>query len=136
MTTSLTKLELFVQYNKARAAARRGDLDEIRVNRALGLLLCKDGGERPPSPERTGSGYNATIRSCDCPDSVYSGEVCKHRVVKMIEARIAQSQERERAILVSDWPTSRPVSPVTTAITMLSHATSAGRYVETTLKAE
>lgn len=75
----MNKSKLFSVYNKARVAARNGRLDTGRVNRALGVAQSKNA--RP---------YNTTITSCDCPDSLYRGATCKHRVALMMQKRMEQ----------------------------------------------
>ena len=79
----MNRSALFRVYNKARAAARRGELDEKRVNEALGILQRRNY-ERP---------YRTTIWYCDCPDSVYRGIVCKHRIALQIRHRMTQQME-------------------------------------------
>ena len=81
----MTKSEIFTQYNKARSAGVLNGLDPKRVNRALGLLQRKDGGEGKLSDYRT------TVKSCGCMDS-QMGNTCKHRIVRMIEYKI-ETQE-------------------------------------------
>jgi hypothetical protein len=73
----MDKSTAFRIYNRARAAARRGQLDEARVNRAFGLMQTK----------RRTTEYRTSIRACDCPDSVYNGTICKHRIALMMERR-------------------------------------------------
>lgn len=75
-----TRSQIFSVYNRARAAARRGLLDAKRVDRALGLLLRRDG-SRP---------YRTNVRACTCPDS-RRGSICKHRIAAMMRVRIAQA---------------------------------------------
>ncbi len=78
----MTKSEIFTQYNKARAAARRGKLDAKRVNRALGVAQSKT-----PRP------YITTARTCNCPDHIKNPAIaCKHMIAKMIEVRASQSR--------------------------------------------
>lgn len=73
----MTKSEIFTQYNRARAAARKGKLDPARVNRALGILQ-----NSTPRP------YLTTISSCNCQDhSRHPDIACKHMIAKMIEYR-------------------------------------------------
>jgi hypothetical protein len=74
------KSAIFTVYNKARAAARKGLLDEKRVNRALGLIQAKNA-NRP---------YNTTVKACDCRDA-QMGNICKHRITAMMKVRISQA---------------------------------------------
>ena len=74
--------QLFSVYNKARAAARQGKLDEGRVNRALGILQSNTGADRI-------SKYQATGRGCSCPDSQH-GHTCKHRIALWIAKRAGE----------------------------------------------
>lgn len=74
--------EIMTVYNKARAAARAGKLDEKRVNRALGLLMSKNS-NRP---------YNTTVKSCDCPDHAIYRNTCKHMIKNMMQVRISQAK--------------------------------------------
>jgi vancomycin permeability regulator SanA len=75
--------EIMTVYNKARAAARKGLLDEGRVNRALGLLMSGTNGNRP---------YNTTTKTCDCPDHIKTGKACKHMIKMMMQVRISQAK--------------------------------------------
>jgi hypothetical protein len=81
---TLTRSQIFSQYNKARAAARKGKLDEARTNRALGILLSK--------PENVHQ-YVTTCGSCNCPDRINHPKVaCKHMISKMISVRASQNR--------------------------------------------
>ena len=82
---------IFAAYNKAVAASKTNPRLEVnRVHKAMGLALKKVliGDTRP---------YNATIKTCDCPDSCKTNFVCKHRIALMIEQRANELLE-ERAI--------------------------------------
>ena len=101
----MTKNELFTQYNRARAAARKGLLDPKRVNKALGLAQSK-----------TARPYLTTTKSCSCPDaSRHPGQPCKHMIAAMIEYRATHASqpptppepEQESPLMLSngDWLT-------------------------------
>jgi len=73
----MTKSELFTQYNRARAAARKGLLDPKKVNKALGLAQSQT--KRP---------YLTTTKSCSCEDRYYHPDKpCYHMIEKMLEYR-------------------------------------------------
>lgn len=77
--TTLTRSEIFTQYNKARAAAKHGKLNAQRVNKALSVLQSK-----------AQSQYHTTTNSCDCKARVYNPRVvCGHMIAKMVEYRAA-----------------------------------------------
>jgi hypothetical protein len=93
---TMTKSELFTQYNRARAAARKGLLDPKRVNKALGLAQSKT--VRP---------YLTTTRSCSCPDAArHLGQPCKHRIAAMIEYRATHATQPQTP------PEPEPESPL------------------------
>lgn len=60
----MTKSSVFRSYNVMRAAARRGFIDEGRLNRALGIVLSK-------SELNHIVRYHTTPESCECPDFRY-----------------------------------------------------------------
>jgi hypothetical protein len=78
----LVRSLIWKHYNRAKAAARRGQLEEGRVNRALGL--CLRANYKPPEE------YHTSIHSCDCPDELARALVCKHRIWAMIWQRVAE----------------------------------------------
>jgi hypothetical protein len=79
----MTKSELFTQYNRARAAARKGLLDPKRVNKALGLAQSK-----------TARPYLTTTKSCSCPDRYYHPDKpCYHMIEKMLEYRATHASQ-------------------------------------------
>jgi len=92
----MTKSELFTQYNKARAAARKGLLDPKRVNKALGLAQLKI-----PRP------YKTTINSCNCKDRINRPTVkCSHMIEEMIEYRATHASQPQTP------PEPEPESPL------------------------
>lgn len=72
---------VFVYYNKAKGAGKRGQLEQGRVNRALRLI--QEGNLQEKIKQ-----YGTTITSCNCPDSVHRGGVCYHRIAMMIMKRV------------------------------------------------
>lgn len=78
---------IFTAYNGARQLARRGELDESRVNKALGLALRQD-------RERADT-YRSTPDRCDCPDRLYrqgpKAQPCKHMLAEAIKQFAAGS---------------------------------------------
>lgn len=78
----ITKSQIFGVYNKARAAAKAGKLDEKRVNRALGYLLSGQAASKWAE-------YNTTVKFCGCPDH-RKGHTCKHQIALMVYKRIEQ----------------------------------------------
>jgi hypothetical protein len=92
----MTKSELFTQYNRARAAARKGLLDPKRVNKALGLAQLKT-----PRP------YKTTINSCNCKDRINRPTVkCAHMIKEMIEYRATHATQPQTP------PEPEPESPL------------------------
>jgi len=67
----LDRGKIFHVYN----LAKRTDVDRERLNRALGLVLRKDG-----LTETKWGKYHTTLESCDCPDHRYRGIKCKHMI--------------------------------------------------------
>ena len=84
----LYKQEVFRQYNRAKVAARRGQLDPKRLNRALGLLLSR----RFYSKIRE---YGTTYNSCGCPDAANRNHFCKHRLAVIMAQRATQYVQSE-----------------------------------------
>lgn len=83
---NLSKSEMFTVYNLARAAARKGALDEARVNRALGYLQS---GEAQQAWEK----YQTTTKTCQCPDHIYRQQTCKHIISLMIAIVIERRRQ-------------------------------------------
>jgi hypothetical protein len=76
----MTKSELFTQYNRARAAARKGLLDEKAVNKALGICQSKE--------QEHWKKYGTTLQSCRCGYREYHPTMaCKGMIAKMVEYR-------------------------------------------------
>ena len=78
---------VFVYYNKAKGAGKRGQLDKGRVNRALRLIQEEKLHEKVAQ-------YRTTITSCNCPDSIHRGGICYHRIAMMIMKRVYDDVQR------------------------------------------
>ena len=85
---NLTTSEIFAQYNRAKAAARKrkfgkGSATEQvgRVNRALGILVGEK--VRP---------YQTSVEKCSCPDATIGRFCCKHRKAAMMVRRIIRGR--------------------------------------------
>jgi hypothetical protein len=65
--------QIFSAYNKLKSRTRKAGQDTKRVDRALGLSLS---GRASP--------YLSTPYSCNCPDAMYRGIVCKHQLRRRI----------------------------------------------------
>lgn len=80
---------------------RKGFLDDKRLRAALGYLMQDDQSWR--------SQYNASIETCECPDSVYrsaEGVICKHRVACYLESLVLNEVAAEIAWVLD---TAQPV---------------------------
>lgn len=81
-----SRSEIFSAYNKLKSRTRRAGQDTKRVDRALGLSLS---GRAIP--------YVSTTESCNCPDAMYRGVICKHQLrrrIMGIRKRVAPRQLR------------------------------------------
>lgn len=74
---------VFENYNRARIAAKGGQLSESRLNKALGLILS---GEIHTKINE----YHTTIKRCFCPDHTERGMICKHMIACMIMYRVTE----------------------------------------------
>lgn len=84
LVTLSQKMSIF---NKARAAAKHGKLDDQRTRRAFGILLSKDSEQRLTK-------YQTTSQSCNCPDrKQHPEQSCKHMIAKMMLVRLAQNAD-------------------------------------------
>jgi hypothetical protein len=84
----MNKSQTFQLYNKAKAAARNGKLDEMRVNRALSVLQSADG-------EDTMKKYRTTINTCNCQDRKHHPhQACKHMIAAMVIFRANQAEKK------------------------------------------
>lgn len=82
-----TKSAIFTQYNKARAAARKGKLPAAETNRALGVLMSATGTQRMAQ-------YLTTTRACTCPARQHNPEKpCKHMVAAMMVQRVNEGRK-------------------------------------------
>jgi hypothetical protein len=71
------------QYNKAKGAGKRHQLDEGRVNRAFGLVMSSAFCAKMRQ-------YGTTYRSCYCPDAENRTAFCKHRLAFIMNWRAIQ----------------------------------------------
>lgn len=92
MNSELRSL-VFTEWNKARAAAVNGKLDQQRTNKALGLMLSGK------CPEKF-SEYGTTYRSCGCPDAQQRRMFCKHRIAFVVMLRV---YERVQLIWLGEY---------------------------------
>lgn len=79
MTTDSESSALFTAYNKVRPLAKRGRIEQGRLDRGLGLALRR--------AKYYHEKYGSTLTSCGCPDTLYRpGFVCKHRIaIQLLE---------------------------------------------------
>ncbi|HZX14055.1 MAG TPA: hypothetical protein VFF49_06615 [Thermodesulfobacteriota bacterium] len=88
----LFKSLLFREWNKAFGAAKRGQLSNARVRKALQIIQSGKSAEKFYA-------YGTTKYGCHCPDSIDRGEFCKHRIAFIIINRI---YEKLQEILVNE----------------------------------
>lgn len=84
MNQTFSRTQVFTVYNRAVKASKLGKLPRAKVNRALGILL------KTGELDRIEKLYRSTVRSCGCPDRVYTHETCKHMIAEMIKTRIEE----------------------------------------------
>lgn len=78
ITHCISRSAIFTVWNAGpRQMARRGQLDDGRVRRALGLCLRKDGLSKLVE-------YRTTDDACGCEDFRYRRTFCKHRIARSI----------------------------------------------------
>lgn len=80
------KSQLFSEYNRAKAAARREGSDMGRLNRGLGVAQ-----KSQPRP------YHTTVNDCNCPDRRFRGTVCKHMLSMRLQHEQAQPNEKPQS---------------------------------------
>jgi hypothetical protein len=78
----MSNLQMSVEmsvYNHARTWVRRSGMsDDGRVNRALSIVKTKG------ALDQAIAKYDTTANSCECPDNLHSGNICKHRLAVMM----------------------------------------------------
>lgn len=102
-TTRPTKFEIFTQYNKLRAAARKaGDVKQIeRLNKVLGILQSKDYYQAEKQD------YQPDESGCSCKDwefryakkRAYAGP-CKHMLAAQMTAAILANRHAHE---ITNW---------------------------------
>lgn len=76
--TNTNRSTLFTNFNAAKSLARRGRLEEGRVNRALGI--AQQTGETHIEK------YGSTATGCTCPDRRFRGVTCKGMIALALKA--------------------------------------------------
>ncbi len=71
----MNRSALFAAYNAAKALAAAGQLDQARLNRALGIAQRKQEAER----------YVTTAYACSCPDNRIRHVLCKHSIALVLK---------------------------------------------------
>lgn len=80
--------EIFRQYNRAKGAARRGQLEKGRVNRALGIAMSSHFVDKMRQ-------YGTTYFHCNCPDFENRTIFCKHRLAYVMNWRAIQELQEQ-----------------------------------------
>lgn len=81
-----TKSQRMAIFNKARAAASQGKLDDGRVRRAFGIIQSNGFAAKVHK-------YLTTTDNCTCEDHRRTGKACKHMIAVMMFRRLEQQQK-------------------------------------------